>query len=71
MMFENELLSKPSVKSQVLRHLPIAILLVGLLTTMVALHAAVAGGLILAAGHVVVGLILLVVRRHRGDAGSA
>lgn len=65
MMFENELTPTPSVKSQIVKHLPIAAIVLGVLAAFVALHVAITGVLIAAAAHVVLGLGLLGIRRHR------
>ncbi len=65
MMFENTPKPQPSLRSMVVRHIPIAAVVLGALATMVALHLAVTAVLVVAVAHVVVGLVLLVVARLR------
>jgi len=59
--------SSSPFRSQLLAHVPIAIVVAGVLATMVALHVAVTGLLLLAVAHVALGLVLLLVRRHHGQ----
>lgn len=66
MTFENDVTPDPSLRSQIRSHLPIAAVLFGVAVAFVALHVAVTGLVIAAAAHVLLGLILLGVRRHRG-----
>lgn len=68
MMFGNDLVEDPTLKSQILRHLPIVLLALGVAAAFVALHVAVTGIAIAAVAHIVIGLAVLAVRRHR--AGS-
>lgn len=67
MMFENNLSPSPSLKSQVLLHLPLAAIVIGVLAAFVALHLAITGIIIAALAHVALGLLLLVIRRHRAS----
>ena len=70
MMFENELAPSPTLKSQILRHLPIAALVLGVLGAFVAMHVAITGVAIAAVAHVVLGLVVLGIRRHRTPSTS-
>lgn len=70
MMFENNLQSNLSLRSQIARHLPIAIVVLGGFAAFVAMHVALTGVVVLALAHVLVGLVLLVVRRHRGSSNE-
>ena len=68
MVFENNLQSDPSPRDQLVRHIPIALIVLGVLAAFVALHTAVTGVLLLGLGHAVVGLVILGIRRHRANA---
>lgn len=70
-MFENDLSPEPNLKSQILLHLPLAAIVLGVLAAFFALHLAITGIFIAAAAHIVLGLVLLAIRRHRGTAGNS
>lgn len=71
MMFENDLNPSPSLRSQIVRHLPIAAIVLGVLAAFVALHVAITGVVIAAVAHVGIGLVLLAIRSHRTSAAEA
>lgn len=62
---EDDLTPSPSLRNQLVAHVPIAIIVVGLLAMFFALHVAVTGLAVLAIAHVALGLALLLIRRHR------
>ena len=68
MVFDNELSERPSLRRQVVQHLPIALVVFGLLSAAVAMHVAVAGLAALAVVHIVIGLALYGIRKHRSEA---
>lgn len=70
MMFGNDLVEDPTLTSQILRHLPIVLLALGVAAAFVALHVAVTGIAIAAVAHIAIGLAVLAVRRHRGGTSS-
>ena len=70
MTFDNDLAQDPSLRDQVVSHLPIALVVLGFGAAFVALHVAVAGLLALAVLHLVGGLGLLAFRRHRAAGGA-
>ena len=65
MVFENNLAPEPTLRTRIVDHLPIAIAVAGLLAVFVSLHVAATGLIMAALAHVLIGVVLLVVRRHR------
>jgi len=70
MMFDNELSNEPTLRSQLHSHLPIAALAIALLALFVAMHVAAIGLVLLAAGHLVVGVGLVAGQRFRARSGT-
>ena len=70
MTFDNDLSPEQSGKEQLVSHLPIALIAVGVIGAFFALHLAVAGVLALAAVHLVAGLGLMTFRLHRSNGVS-
>lgn len=71
MMFENDLLQEPTIRSQVIRHLPLVLLVGGVLAALFALHTAVVGVVVVAGAHVALGIVIFAVRRHRSSGDVA
>lgn len=65
MVFDNDLTPATPLRKVIAQHLPLGLVVLGLIAAGVAMHTAIKGILLIAIAHVVLGLVVLGIKRHR------